>query len=813
MSRVPSVLFAAAAILGIFSSNVCAQVGTSLTSSTPFPVSIVSPGGALSTDVNPAALGDLRSWAIRLERVRGAEGSLRPDDRSGGYLAYPTRWGIALAAGLESVDSNTAGIPSHRTLTWAGSLSSGPSWTFGGAWRIRFPDRDLPSAHTADLALAFRPSSTLGFAAIGRNLAIEPANLGTTELQRMGLLAAQLRPLGTDQVWVELSAGVRDQEDLLVRGAAGLLIPRVGALSVAAELDEARASQQWTLSAGLRVNWGNMSVAAAGVSTDAFDQFGWGAAVELQGKPRPGLPRGRYVAAIPIESAGARGILNVVLALDRALHDPRVRGVLLKPRASGAGLAAAQEVRLMVDTLRAAGKPVYCYLEAPSGAEYYLCAGADRITLDPAGNVRLMGLTARTMLFGDLVKKVGLRADFVRIGEYKSAPEQYTNRASTEPARRQREIMLDDTYRRMIADLARDRETTDEQMRSIVDRGPFVSREAEQDHLVEASLDGSEVNGDLKEVFGRRVRARTLTHMELPHRYGPTGQIGVVVIDGNIANGKNQDIPIIGIHTSGGQSIVEELDRMAANPRIRAVVLRVDSPGGAVLASDQIWRAVRRVRKRKPVIASMGSVAASGGYFVASAANEIWASPATVTGSIGIFYGKVDVQPLAEMLGVGLEEIKRGAHAGADSLYRPFTDEERAELVKKIRFWYGQFLERVAEGREMTVEEVDKLARGRIYSGDRAKEVGLVDHLGGFSSALARARQLAHLGPEASLVVRPKRPSSLLDYVLGASVRAQAGPVPETGNGSWPVLERLGWLGMLDGTEPLAIWDGQFVIE
>jgi protease IV len=223
---------------------------------------------------------------------------------------------------------------------------------------------------------------------------------------------------------------------------------------------------------------------------------------------------------------------------------------------------------------------------------------------------------------------------------------------------------------------------------------------------------------------------------------------------------------------------------------------------------------VKRARDRKPVIASMGDVAASGGYYAACAAHEIWASPSTITGSIGIFYGKVDLAPLAERFGVGITVSKRGAHAGADSMFRPFTDEERAALAGKIRLWYRQFLERVSVGRKMPIEKVDALARGRVYSGDAAKKNGLVDHLGGFGSALMRARELAQLGPEAEVIVRPTRPSSLLDFVLsGASAQTQTetlGLLPEVLR---PFLARAYLLGKVGGSTPMALYEGPTVLK
>jgi len=317
-------------------------------------------------------------------------------------------------------------------------------------------------------------------------------------------------------------------------------------------------------------------------------------------------------------------------------------------------------------------------------------------------------------------------------------------------------------------------------------------------------------------VFGARATIREPQPVAREPRFGPTPQIGVVVIDGTIVDGDNVDIPFFDVHMSGGHTVADAIDRLADDARIRAIVLRIDSPGGAVLASDQIWRAARRARAKKPVIASMGEVAASGGYYVAAGASEIWASPSTITGSIGIFYGKVDVAQLAARIGVGIETASRGAHAGADSLFRPFSDDERAGLAEMLRVWYRQFLERVAEGRNLSLERVDELARGRVYSGDEAQALGLVDSLGGFQAALARARQLAKLDITAELVVVPAVPSNLLEYVTGSTstAGAQAGALGEAIPAPLRALiKRLYPWTVLSSAGPMALYEGPLRLE
>ena len=674
--------------------------------------------------------------------------------------------------------------------------------------------------NTADVAMTFRPATTFALSVIGRDLAVETPALGNRTLRRSGLLAAALRPLGDDRLQLELSGLVDQDGEMGMRVSAGAYVPDVGRLALAAERSEYDGDELWTLSGGLDVRWGGLSAGGSVHADDKFDNIGWGLLVDAHGTPRPGLPSPRYVAKIEIKSLGPRGMLSTTMRMERALHDPRVSGVVLVPRNTGGGLAAAQEMRLMIQTLEAAGKPVYCYLEAASGSELYMCAGAKRIAMDPAGLVRLMGLASEGLYFGELLQNVGVRADFVRIGRYKSAPEQYTNSEASEPAREMRDALLDDAYRRLVFDLAADRKKSEAEVKSIIDKGPFLPSEAVAAGLVEVEIDARDMEKDAGTLFGGHARVGEQRSPEEFAQFGPAGQIGVVVIDGTIVDGENVDVPFLDVHMSGGRTVTEAIDRLADDPRIRAIVVRIDSPGGAVMASDQIWRAVRRARAKKPVIASMGDVAASGGYYAACGADEIWASPSTITGSIGIFYGKVDVGPLAAKFGVGIEVEKRGAHAGADSMFRPFTDEERAALADKLRLWYRQFLMRVSEGRKMPIDKVDALARGRVWSGDRAHELGLVDKLGGFGSALMRARELAHLGPEAQVVVLPRRPSTLLDYVIsGNGVRAKndlAGegvtrastptlPIPEALK---PLMSRLYLLSTVSARAPVALYEG-----
>lgn len=428
----------------------------------------------------------------------------------------------------------------------------------------------------------------------------------------------------------------------------------------------------------------------------------------------------------------------------------------------------------MIALLERVGKPVLCHMEGASGSEVYACAGASRVLVDPAGHVRLLGPSVDVLLLGEMLRSVGVHADFVRIGRFKSAPEQLTNDRPSEAASEQENALVSDLFARLVQDLARDREVSQAVARGFIDQGPYTADGAVRAGLVDATADEHDLPRLLRELHGHRVNTRAISMAPDRASWGDPLRVAVVVIDGTIVDGPNRDIPFIGVHQTGADDIVRVLETLGRDRSVGAVVLRVDSGGGSALASDRIDRAVRRLREHKPVIASFGAVAASGGYFVAAGANEILALPSTVTGSIGIFYGKIDVAGLADRIGVHVEQYRRGEHAGAESMYRPYAPEERARLETLVEEGYQRFTSRVADGRDMTVEAVDAVAQGRIWSGDAASRNGLVDHLAGFGDALFRARDAGNLGYDAEIIFVPTRPSTLLEYALESSDETSA---------------------------------------
>lgn len=739
------------------------------------PSAFVEQDDALAIDVNPAWLGWTPAFTasvlhseVEMENVWVTRGDAV-------HVAAPLFWGISVGATAQSLRPASSGQGGDRGMgALALAYAPSASMSFGATLRtIASSDPWLDGLTTSDLGMSWRASDALQFSVVGRDLFVTRGGQGAPgiDLTSSALFDVTLRPFGNRDLIIagQLAAGAHIGGRLSV----GVPLPQVGRFTAMIETDRFD-TDSVRMVGGLEVDWGRATLmGGAMLGQGGLNHApGWFAMARYSGAERPGLPSGRRVLDVELSGdLSPRRWIALAVALQRAAHDPRIAGVLLRPRDTGIGMAGAQELRQLIQEIRAQGKSVVCHVDAPSGSEVYACAAADQTWIDPAGGMRFMGVSMTSLLLGDALRNIGLRADFVRIGEYKSAPEMLMQSSLSEPARAQTNEFLDDVNRRMLFDLSKDLGVTQTRIADIIDHGPQMARDAVGYGLASQEVDEIVMERELGDVFGSHPRVTSMGD-KLPESYGLGARIGVVLVDGNIVDGDNVDMPLLGMHMSGGRTVSRSIEALAHDPTVSAIVVRVDSGGGAVLASDQIWRAIRRAREIKPVVASMGAIAASGGYYVASAADEIWADPSTLTGSIGIFFGKVDVVPLADRLGLGIESFQRGSRAGAESIWRPFTDDERTALSQTIRDFYRTFLARVAEGRDMTPERVDALGQGRIYSGDAALKLGLIDRLGGLASALARARQLANLSADAPVVVVPEMPTTLLGLVTGASASA-----------------------------------------
>jgi len=514
--------------------------------------------------------------------------------------------------------------------------------------------------------------------------------------------------------------------------------------------------------------------------------------------------------------AGDRGAARLIEEIDGFSERRGAKAVVaLDVDGISNGWGEVEEIREALLRARRRGGKVVVYLRAAGLREYLLAAAADRIVMHPGTRLSIVGIRAETFYYAELLARLGARAEFVRAYEYKSRPEQWERSGPTPEADAQRRQVLADTWNHVLRTIAADRKTTPEQVAKWIDGAPYTAEQARRLGLIDATGYADELDAQVSTWLGRKV-ALAAPSKRPPHdsSLGAGPVIAVVHVEGTIAEGESLEIPIVGSKIAGGKTIVRAIDALREDRRVRAVVVRIDSPGGSVAASDDMARALDRVAAKKPVIVSFGDVAASGGYYVATAGSYIFSDATTRTGSIGVFRPKVDVSGTLAKFGVSVDAVNLGARAGLYTWFSPYTAEERAAAQAGVDASYAEFVGRVARARKMSVEAVDKLARGRVWTGVRAQEIGLVDAYGGLAEAIAYARGQARLGPREGEVRHvPGRPG------LGEQISAIFGmklPSP-LGLGEsalvW-VLRRLPpsfWLA--SGPEDLALAEASIFVE
>ena len=441
--------------------------------------------------------------------------------------------------------------------------------------------------------------------------------------------------------------------------------------------------------------------------------------------------------------------------------DRRVQSVILRFDTLQAGPSTLYSLRHHLRDLRAQGKRVVAYLPGASTWDYYLASACDEIVLPQSGRLSALGLRAEAVFLKDTLSLLGLEPDLEAIAEYKVAPDTFRRSTMSEPHREMLDAILDSYFGEIVTAIAEGRGLTPVRVRELIDRMPLTAAEAVEAGLADAVLYEDELAHHLGDgttsvsLLTWREAARWLRK---PVKWPARQIVGVVSLEGLIVPGRSRHVPLpvplpFVEAQAGAETVVQALRRAEADKRIAAVILHVETPGGSALASDLICREVRRLRERKPVVVLMGGQAASGGYYVSTLANRIVARPTTLTGSIGIWGGKFVAADFYGKLGIGREAVQRGAMAGLYSEMTPFSQEERARVRRDMGETYARFKALVAEGRGMTEEQVEEIARGRVWTGAQAREIGLVDELGGFETALALAKELAGLEPEREYAV------------------------------------------------------------
>lgn len=439
---------------------------------------------------------------------------------------------------------------------------------------------------------------------------------------------------------------------------------------------------------------------------------------------------------------------DLVFAIRNAADDPGVRALVLHVDEMDWGWARIQELRSAIGAFRQSGKPVYASMRAGGEREYLVTSSSDIIAAPATATLQLDGLTASAMFFRGTYDKLGISPNFEHVGAFKSAVESYTRTSMSDAARQALETLLDDTFELLVDSLASARGLPADSLHALLDDGPYLGTRALAVGLVDTLLEEAELDSLAVSAAGRGIRA--LRFDRYWRRLGSTEReapIALVVASGTIVPGRSQDSPFSG-EQLGSETLLAQLRDLRTRSSVKAVVLRVDSPGGDGGASEVVWREVRRLRAVKPVVVSMSDLAASGGYYIACAADSIVAQPGTLTGSIGVFGGKLNLLGLYQKLGLNIETVSRGRHAEMFSAFRDFTPEEGARFREQLESFYRVFLARVSEGRGMPAARVDSVGQGRVWSGRAAFDRGLVDRLGGVDDALRLAARMADLDPD-----------------------------------------------------------------
>jgi protease-4 len=479
-----------------------------------------------------------------------------------------------------------------------------------------------------------------------------------------------------------------------------------------------------------------------------------------------------YVPEDPIRKlfGGQPQSLSSLLAQFRkAKVDKRIGAILLDIDMPEEGWAKAEEIRAAIADFRTSGKPVYAFMEMGLNKDYYVASACDRIFLPPPGDLFTNGLAADVMFFRGTLDKLGIYPDIYQIGKYKTAADMFTQKQMTEAHREFMNSLLDDLYGRFVETIAKARNKSPEEMKSLIDNAPYSAAQAKDAGLIDGAMYRDEVEKDLKKRLGyadsdqlhiaKAGDYRQISQESLGLNKGE--KIAVVYAAGDIVSGKS-DFGGGGEETIGSDSLVKTLEEARDDKGIKAIVLRIDSPGGSGLASDIIWRALESVKEKKPLVVSMSDVAASGGYYIACNANKIVAEPSTITGSIGVLAGKPVVKGLYDWLGITNEYVMRGQNAGMFRETEKFSDSERQKFEELIKgTYYNEFLPKVAKGRGKSADDIDKIGQGRVWTGQQGKDRGLVDEYGGLDQAIQIAKELANIPADKGVqrVILPRPPS------------------------------------------------------
>jgi protease-4 len=753
---------------------------------------------------NPANLAYLAGFNAIVDFAASLRTSGRRGDGIGVFAAVPLPWQIlALGVGIQGMwrtqvtgggTIESADDPFGK-FTIAASLPLmrwAPGLALGGQYSRLFSGGNLllqDGVNQFDLALSWRANRFLSLALVARNL--NAPRLGPTGPRVLPVLDPEiaLRPFGDSRLEfafgmqtavASLSSeggggggGVACNGEPQIRGCA--LQPR------ARVLGGTRGVRLYAEAEGVAYFSESSSVGTLALRLSAGVQFDtphfgltagptFGAPTNLDGphgvSGRLRISHERYDDVLPmrprqvtrISLAGkrdARDLAEVVWTIDELAQ--RRGGVLLvEVRGTGFGIAALEEVRAALQRFEDNGGKIAVYLDGGGLSHYFLASVADRIIAHPHTALSIVGLSSRTLYWGELLARLGIAAEFVRIAEYKGTPEVWSQAGPSAPVAEANRVYMTDIWNHLVRVIGLARARDPSVVSGWVDEAPWQPEDAHKRGLVDDIAWPDELDAKLEDWLGRRVRIEPPPKAPIrngdpfgapgePGDWGTPAHVAVLHISGSLVAGESLSLPLLRLELAGSETLTRQIEALREDRDVKAVVVRIDSRGGSVRAAQDIARELDRTRERKPVVISMGEVAASGGYYIATGGQYIFADATTLTGSIGIFYPKLDLSGLLDKVGVHAELMSIGDRAAMRSYWKPYSDDERETAMAGIQAAYDVFIERVAAARSMTPEAADAVARGRLWSGVRAIEVGLVDRYGGLRDAVDRAARMAQL--------------------------------------------------------------------
>jgi len=714
--------------------------------------------GAEAAWINPASLGRFKTPSLQL----------MADYTQG---EYGKSWGIVTSHDRSAVAYRKIHNPSgteYREWLWAAGFSLSPGIGLGFSYRYFDKGPGIyNNRHFWNVGLSGSTRGPFSWAAVFSNLNRGKVNGERTETEQRYSLA--YRPFGprlTLAVDMFLSTKTRlSNADYIYHGE---FIPVPG-LYVYAGIDSDKNFQVGARANLLKYFVGHQS---------HFDKNGHGGRTTVfvgsTTRRQPSLlpePRRRLLLGVagrpaenpprPIIGRKRTPFANLVLNIYRAADDPSIGEMLLSLNGLTLGFGQAQELREAVRCFRSHGKEVICYLSSPNNVSYYVASIADQILIPPVSQLRLVGLRAELTFYAGTLSKLGVDVELLRVGEHKTAAEKYTRTASSAENRQQINRLLDDLYGQFVQAIAEGRGLSVDSVISLIDGGPFTSTEALAFDLV----DGLTYRDELVEEYLNRMPEVSFRHYLadtlLNDDWQPVPKIAVVVAEGEITSGRGSS-PLTSSDKLTPSLLGKALSRVRNNPDVKGIILRVNSPGGWALASEHIFRQAARTSEKKPFIVSMSNVAASGGYYISMSAERIFADPATITGSIGIYGGKADLSGLYDKIDLGKELYTRGKFAGMLSTVRPFTEDERIKYQSHLQAFYDHFIGLVAGNRRLEIDSVDALSRGQVWTGREAYANGLIDEIGGLRQSVEHLADALGLEDYRIVIYPEKRPLFVL---------------------------------------------------